>query len=76
MYPSMVPSPSTSTFFQAPSWPFTETSEVIGGFAILEAPTMDRAVELTKRFLQVHGTEWDLECEIRQMEGPEFGTDV
>lgn len=56
--------------------PFTETSEVIGGFAILEAPTMDRAVELTKRFLQVHGTEWDIECEIRQMEGPDLGSEA
>lgn len=50
--------------------PFTETSEVIGGFAILDASTMAEAIELTKRFLRVHGNEWDIECEIRQMEGP------
>jgi len=52
--------------------PFTETSEVIGGFAILDAPTMEQAIELTKRFLRVHGNEWEIECEIRQMEGPDF----
>ena len=52
--------------------PFVESKEVIGGFAILEAPSMKEAVELTKRFLRVHGDEWDIECEIRQMEGPDF----
>jgi len=51
--------------------PFIETSEVVGGFAILEAASMEQAVELTKRFLNVHGNEWDIECEIRQMEGPD-----
>src|SRR5436190_11153920 len=56
--------------------PFTETAEVIGGFAILEARTMEHAVELTKRFLAVHGSEWDIECEIRQMEGPDFGAEA
>jgi hypothetical protein len=53
--------------------PFTETKEVIGGYAILEAPSMAEAVELTRRFLKVHGTDWDLECEVRQLDGPEFG---
>ena len=54
--------------------PFLETKEVIGGFAILEAPSMKEAIELTRRFLRVHGSEWDVECEVRQMDGPEFGT--
>jgi hypothetical protein len=53
--------------------PFTETREVIGGFAILEAPSMKEAIELTNRFLRVHGEEWDIECEVRQLDGPEFG---
>ena len=56
--------------------PFTETNEVIGGFAILEAPTMDAAIALTRRFLKVHGDEWDVECEIRQMEGPDFAAEA
>ena len=55
--------------------PFTETKEVIGGFAILEAPSMQAATELTKRFLRIHGDAWDIECEVRQMEGPEFGAE-
>ena len=56
--------------------PFTETTEVIGGFAILEAPSMDAAIEMTKRFLKVHGDEWDIECEVRQLEGPGFGPEA
>ena len=53
--------------------PFTETKDVIGGYAILEAPSMDEAVALTKRFLEVHGDEWDIVCEVRQLDGPEIG---
>ena len=53
--------------------PFIETKEVIGGYAILEAGSMAQAVELTRRFLQVHGDGWDIECEVRQLDGPEIG---
>jgi hypothetical protein len=53
--------------------PFTETKEVIGGYAVLEAQSKAEAVELTRRFLKVHGTDWDVECEVRQLDGPEFG---
>jgi len=56
--------------------PFAETKEMVGGFAILEAASMREAVELTKRFLRVHGDEWDLECELRQMQGPDCGADA
>jgi hypothetical protein len=55
--------------------PFTETKEVIGGFAILEAKSMAEAIELTRRFLKVHGDTWDIECEVRAMDGPEFGSE-
>ena len=56
--------------------PFTETKEVIGGFAILEAASMKEAIELTKRFLRVNGDEWDIECEVRQLHGPDFGAEA
>jgi hypothetical protein len=50
--------------------PFTETNEVIGGFALLQAKSKEEAVELTKRFLKVAG---DGECEIRELyEQPAF----
>ncbi len=54
--------------------PFTETKEVIGGYAILEAKSQEEAIEHTKRFLRVHGDEWDIECEVRQLEGPDPGS--
>ena len=56
--------------------PFAESKEVIGGYAVLEAKSMQEALELTKRFLRVHGDEWDIECEVRQLDGPEFGAEA
>src|SRR5215471_13492996 len=53
--------------------PFAETKEVIGGYAIVEAPSMQEAIELTKRFLAVHGDEWNIECEVRPLASDEFG---
>jgi len=56
--------------------PFTETKEVIGGYAILEAKSKKEAIELTQRFLKIHGDEWDIECEVRQLDGPELGSEA
>jgi len=56
--------------------PFTETKEVIGGYAILEAGSKAEAIELTRRFLKIHGDEWEIECEVRQLDGPEFGREA
>jgi hypothetical protein len=53
--------------------PFTETKEVIAGYAIFEAPSREEALALTQRFLKLHGDDWDLECELRQIDGPEAG---
>jgi hypothetical protein len=47
--------------------PFTESKEVIGGYAMLEAESMEEALELTRRFLAVHGDEWNVECVVRQL---------
>ena len=44
--------------------PFTESKELIAGFAILNAKSKAEAIELTKRFLGVAG---DGEVEIRQL---------
>ena len=44
--------------------PFTESKEVVGGFAILQARSKQEAIEMVKRFLAVAG---DGECEIRQV---------
>ena len=44
--------------------PFTESKEVVGGFAILKANSKEEAIELAKNFLKVAG---EGECEIRQV---------
>jgi hypothetical protein len=52
--------------------PFTETKELIGGFALLQAKSKQEAIELTKRFLNFVGGEG--ECELRQLYEPsDFG---
>ena len=50
--------------------PFAETKEVVGGYAILEAPSREAAVELMRQFMQLHETHWPAfegECELREM---------
>ena len=46
--------------------PFTESKEVIGGLAILQANSKEEAVEMVRDFLHVAG---DGECELRQIFG-------
>ena len=49
--------------------PFTETKEVIGGFAILNYDTHDEAIAGARRVMQIHADcgVADLEIEIRPM---------
>jgi hypothetical protein len=53
--------------------PFTESKEVVGGFFLLEAKDKAAAVEMTRRFVEVHrrilGPSFHLECEVRQLDG-------
>src|SRR5256885_968859 len=44
--------------------PFTESKEVIGGLAILQANSKEEAIEHVKKFIRVAG---DGECELRQL---------
>ncbi len=44
--------------------PFTETKELVGGFAILKADSREEAIELARYFLNHVG---DGECEVRQL---------
>ena len=52
--------------------PFTEAKEVIGGFFLLEAADKAAAVEMTRRFVELHrkvlGDAFTLECEVRQVD--------
>ncbi len=50
--------------FTVSDGPFSEAKEVVGGFAILNAPSKELAIEYAKESLQVTGQG---ECELRQL---------
>ncbi|MGW4606665.1 YciI family protein [Streptomyces sp. NPDC004532] len=47
--------------------PFTESKEVIGGYAIMQCKDMAEAVEWAKRFVKVHEEFWTVTCEVREI---------
>ena len=52
--------------------PFTEAKEVIGGFAVLELPSREAAVEAARRFIELHREHWpgwEGESEVREIFG-------
>ena len=54
--------------------PFTESKEVIGGFAIFELKSREAAIESALHFMELHKQYWpgwEGETEIRQIFGPE-----
>lgn len=53
--------------------PFTETKEIIGGYAQFELKSKEEAVQSAIRFMELHKkywAGWEGETEIRQMYGP------
>ena len=50
--------------------PFSESKDVVGGFAILQADSKAAAIEMARKFLAVAGGG---ECEIRQIFEPAAG---
>ncbi|MQY22826.1 YciI family protein [Nocardia macrotermitis] len=48
--------------------PFTESKEIIGGYCLLQTRSRDEAVEWASRFLRVHGPEWTMELEVRELD--------
>ncbi len=56
--------------------PFTETKEVIGGWAILQADSRSEALRIAKEFLELHRRHWpqfEGEVEVRPMFEPGMG---
>jgi hypothetical protein len=54
--------------------PFTETREVVGGYAQFELKSKQEAIEGALRFMELHRKHWpgwEGETEIRQIFGPE-----
>src|SRR5262249_21983450 len=50
--------------------PFTESKEVVGGYAVFEFESQKEALEWTRRFMELHREhwpEWEGTTEIRQM---------
>lgn len=50
--------------------PFTESKEIIGGFAILNLASREEAIEEARKFMELHRRlwpKWDGECEVRLM---------
>lgn len=47
--------------------PFTETKEVVGGYAMLQGKNKADVLEWTKRFLELHGDQWKLISEVREI---------
>ena len=47
--------------------PFTESKEVVGGYALMQCKDMAEAIEWTKRFLKVHEEFWTVTCEVREI---------
>ncbi len=56
--------------------PFSETKEVIGGWAILQADSKQEAIRLATAFIELHRQHWpgfECECEVRPMFDPGLG---
>lgn len=56
--------------------PFTESKEVIGGWAIIKADTKEEAVRIGREFMELHQKYWpefDGESEVRPMFDPGMG---
>jgi hypothetical protein len=54
--------------------PFAESKEVVGGYAVMQAKSKAEAIELARRFLQVHadvlGKSYQGQVEVRQLFDP------
>lgn len=56
--------------------PFTESKEVIGGWAILNAKSKEEAIRIGTEFMELHRKHWpgfEGECEVRPMFDPGMG---
>jgi hypothetical protein len=51
--------------------PFTESKEAVGGYSIIDAKTREEALDLARRFMELHLKHWPTfegECEMRPFE--------
>lgn len=51
--------------------PFTESKEIVGGYAIIDAKSREEALELARQFMELHRIHWPTfegQCEVRPFE--------
>ena len=51
--------------------PFTETKEIIGGYALVEVASREEAMKTARQFMELHRVHWpefEGECEVRPLE--------
>lgn len=51
--------------------PFTESKEIVGGYALIDAKSKEEALELARKFMDLHRVHWpefEGECEVRPLE--------
>jgi hypothetical protein len=51
--------------------PFTESKEVVGGYALVEVPSREEALQVARDFMELHRVHWPTfegECEVRPLE--------
>jgi hypothetical protein len=51
--------------------PFTETKEVVGGYALAEFASKEEALKMARQFMELHRVHWPAfegECEVRPLE--------
>jgi hypothetical protein len=54
--------------------PFTESKEIVGGYALVEAKSKAEALEFARKFMDLHRVHWPTfegECEVRPLENLE-----
>jgi hypothetical protein len=51
--------------------PFTESKEIVGGYALVEVASKEEALKVARQFMELHRVHWPAfvgECEVRPLE--------
>jgi len=62
---------STGGQLRVTDGPFSETKEVVGGYALVEVASREEALKFARRFMDLHRVNWPAfqgECEVRPLE--------
>lgn len=62
--------------FTVTDGPFTESKEIVGGYALIEARSEEHALEIAREFMEIHRVHWpqfEGESEVRPLESEAGG---